>query len=83
MGFPAPNVGGPGTVSVRPTEKIYLCCKRQLGAFMRSANHIYEVNEGRPFLKRRPQQVAITLVMTAFVAIVLLVRPAGLFGRAV
>jgi membrane protein len=43
-----------------------------LGAFMRSANHIYEVNEGRPFLKRRPQQVAITLVMTALVAIVLL-----------
>jgi membrane protein len=43
-----------------------------LGAFMRSANHIYEVNEGRPFLKRRPQQVLITGLMTAFVAVVLL-----------
>jgi membrane protein len=43
-----------------------------LGAFMRSANHIYEVREGRSFWKRRPLQVAITLLLTALVCVLLL-----------
>jgi membrane protein len=33
-----------------------------LGAFMRAANSIYEVEEGRPFWKLRPLQVALTLL---------------------
>jgi membrane protein len=33
-----------------------------LGAFMRAANSIYEVQEGRPFWKLRPLQVALTLL---------------------
>jgi membrane protein len=33
-----------------------------LGAFMRAANQIYEVQEGRPFWKLRPMQVALTLL---------------------
>src|SRR3989440_10431564 len=34
-----------------------------IGAFMRASNVIYETQEGRPFWKRRPLQVLITLVM--------------------
>ena len=41
-----------------------------IGAFMRAANDIYEVREGRPFWKRRPLQVAITLLMVLLVALV-------------
>ena len=41
-----------------------------IGAFMRASNDIYEVQEGRPFWKRRPLQVAITLVMVLLVALV-------------
>jgi membrane protein len=46
------------------------------GAFMRACNAIYEVEEGRPFWKLRPLQVAVTLfvlvlITTASIAIVL------------
>jgi len=34
-----------------------------IGAFMRASNSIYEVEEGRPFWKLRPLQVAMTIVM--------------------
>jgi membrane protein len=34
-----------------------------VGAFMRASNSIYEVEEGRPFWKLRPVQIAITLTM--------------------
>jgi membrane protein len=33
-----------------------------LGAFMRAANSIYEVQEGRPFWKLRPLQIGLTLL---------------------
>jgi membrane protein len=39
-----------------------------VGAFSRASNAIYEVGEGRPFWKLRPQQVAITLVMVVLLA---------------
>ncbi|MBV9212492.1 MAG: YihY/virulence factor BrkB family protein [Actinobacteria bacterium] len=41
-----------------------------IGAFMRASNAIYEVQEGRPFWKRKPMQVAITLVMVLLCALV-------------
>jgi membrane protein len=41
-----------------------------LGAFVRASNSIYEIDEGRPFWKLRPQQVVITLVMVLMLAIV-------------
>ena len=47
-----------------------------LGAFMRASNAIYEVQEGRPFWKLRPLQVALTvmgIVALAFVLIALVV----------
>jgi len=42
-----------------------------VGAFGRAANEIYEVEEGRPFWKLRPLQLAITLVMVVLLALVL------------
>ena len=44
-----------------------------LGAFMRAANSIYEVDEDRPFYKLRPLQLLMTVVMTVIIAFVLLV----------
>ena len=41
-----------------------------IGAFMRAANVIYEVKEGRPFWKLRPLQVLVTIVMVLLLAVV-------------
>jgi membrane protein len=41
-----------------------------LGAFMRAANSIYEVQEGRPFWKLRPLQVGLTLLAVFFMSLV-------------
>lgn len=41
-----------------------------LGAFARASNSIYEVEEGRPFWKLRPQQVGMTILMLTLLAIV-------------
>ena len=38
-----------------------------VGAFMRACNAIYEVEEGRPFWKLRPLQVAVTLVLLVLI----------------
>jgi membrane protein len=43
-----------------------------VGAFMRASNVIYETPEGRPFWKRRPLQLAITLAMVILLAILAL-----------
>src|SRR5918912_1404283 len=43
-----------------------------LGAFMRASNSIYEVEEGRPFWKLRPLQVALTVVGIVALAFVLI-----------
>jgi membrane protein len=41
-----------------------------VGAFMRASNRIYGVQEGRPFWKLRPLQIAVTLAMVLLVALV-------------
>jgi len=41
-----------------------------IGAFMRAANVIYEVKEGRPFWKLRPLQILVTIVMVLLLAVV-------------
>ncbi len=41
-----------------------------VGAFMRASNVIYEVDEGRPFWKLRPLQIAVTLAMVLLAALV-------------
>ena len=43
-----------------------------LGAFMRAANSIYEVREGRPFWKRRPLQVGLTFLGVFLLSLVAL-----------
>jgi membrane protein len=40
-----------------------------LGAFSRASNAIYEVEEGRPFWKMRPQQVGMTIIMITLLAV--------------
>jgi membrane protein len=40
-----------------------------VGAFIRASNVIYETEEGRPFWKLRPLQIAITLVMVVLAAL--------------
>lgn len=42
-----------------------------VGAFMRASNDIYEVEEGRSFLKLRPLQMLVTLVLVVLLAVVL------------
>ncbi len=40
-----------------------------VGAFSRASNVIYEIEEGRPFWKLRPLQLAISLLLILFVAV--------------
>jgi membrane protein len=42
-----------------------------VGAFMRASNVIYEVEEGRSFIKLRPLQVLVTFVLIVMLALVL------------
>ena len=42
-----------------------------VGAFMRASNTIYGVQEGRPFWKLRPLQIAVTLTMVLMLVVVL------------
>ena len=42
-----------------------------VGAFMRAANVIYEVEEGRSIVKLRPLQMLVTLVLVLLLALVL------------
>jgi membrane protein len=43
-----------------------------VGAFIRASNVIYETEEGRPFWKLRPLQIAVTLVMVLMTAMLAL-----------
>jgi membrane protein len=43
-----------------------------VGAFMRASNIIYEVEEGRSFIKLRPLQMLVTLVLILLLALVLM-----------
>jgi len=42
-----------------------------VGAFMRASNAIYEVEEGRSFIKLRPLQMLVTLILILLLALVL------------
>ncbi|MGI9021101.1 MAG: YihY/virulence factor BrkB family protein [Solirubrobacterales bacterium] len=43
-----------------------------VGAFSRASNAIYEIEEGRPFWKLRPQQVALTFLLIVMLAVLAL-----------
>ena len=69
------NKGGAGALLGIGLAGAVWSASGYIGAFMRASNAIYEVQEGRPFWKLRPLQVAVTLVMVLLVALV------GLFGQ--
>lgn len=44
-----------------------------VGAFSRAMNRIYEIDEGRPFWKLKPQQLLVTVITVVLVTIVVLI----------
>lgn len=55
-----------------------------VSAFSRAVNRIYEVEEGRPFWKRKPLQVAVTLLIVCLVLVVAaVVAVSGPVARAI
>ncbi len=44
-----------------------------VGAFSRAMNRIYEIDEGRPFWKLKPQQLLVTVITLVLVAVVALI----------
>ena len=63
------NQGAAGVLFVVGLATALWSASGYVGAFMRASNSIYEVDEGRPFWKLRPVQIAITLVMMILVSI--------------
>jgi membrane protein len=57
------NQGAAGILFVVGLALALWSASSYVGAFMRASNAIYEVEEGRPFWKLRPVQIAVTLVM--------------------
>ena len=64
------NKGGAGALLGAGLVVALWSASGYIGAFTRAVNAIYEVEEGRPFWKRRPLQVVLTLVMVLLVALV-------------
>jgi membrane protein len=89
------NKGGAGVALVVGLVVAVWTASGYVGAFMRASNRIYEVEEGRPFWKRRPLQLLVTLVMVLLLALVgiaivltgplanAVAKPIGLGGAAV
>jgi membrane protein len=65
------NRGSAGVLFVLGLATALWSASGYIGAFIRASNLIYETEEGRPFWKLRPLQLAVTLAMVAMVAIVL------------
>jgi membrane protein len=64
------NKSGAGILLVVGLVAALWSASGYVGAFVRASNSIYEIDEGRPFWKLRPQQLVITLVMVLLLAIV-------------
>jgi membrane protein len=61
---------------IAPPEVLQVLSEPYVGAFGRAMNRIYEIEEGRPFWKLRPMQLAVTVaavVMVAIIAVILVV----------
>ncbi len=55
-----------------------------VGAFGRALNHIYDIGEGRPFIKLRPAQLLITVVILISVIVLLFaITTTGVVARAI
>jgi membrane protein len=66
------NKGGAGTLLGLGLIASLWSASGYIGAFMRASNVIYEVEEGRPFWKKRPLQLLVTLAMVLLLAVVAL-----------
>lgn len=66
------NRGSAGVLFVLGLVVALWSASGYIGAFIRASNEIYEIEEGRPFWKLRPLQLAVTLAMVIMVAAVLL-----------
>jgi membrane protein len=66
------NKGGAGTLLGFGLLAALWSASGYIGAFMRASNVIYEVEEGRPFWKKRPLQLVVTLIMVMLLAVVAL-----------
>ena len=65
------NSGGAGAALIIGIAAALWSASGYIGAFIRAANLIYEVEDDRSFWKLRPLQLVITLVMTVAVAVIL------------
>lgn len=63
------NQGAAGVMFVVGLALALFSASGYIGAFSRASNAIYEVEEGRPVWKLRPQQMGIALVMLALLAV--------------
>ncbi|MEJ7817276.1 MAG: YihY/virulence factor BrkB family protein [Thermoleophilaceae bacterium] len=66
------NRGAAGVLFVVGVVGALNAASSYVGAFIRAANVIYEVEEGRPFWRLRPLQLGVTLIMLMAVALVFL-----------
>jgi membrane protein len=64
------NEGGAGALLGFGLVGALWAASGYIGAFIRASNVIYEVQEGRPFWKLRPLQIAVTIVMVLLLAVV-------------
>jgi membrane protein len=65
------NRGAAGVLLIVGIATALWTASGYVGAFMRASNVIYEVEEGRSFVKLRPLQMLVTLVLILMLAIVL------------
>jgi membrane protein len=65
------NSGAAGILLIVGIASALWTASGYVGAFMRAANRIYEVEEGRSFIKLRPLQMLVTLVLVLLLALVL------------
>jgi membrane protein len=63
------SAGAAGVMAIVGIAAALWSASNYVGAFMRASNAIYEIEEGRPFWKVRPLQLAITLVMVLALAL--------------
>jgi membrane protein len=78
------NKGGAGALLGIGLVGAIWAASGYVGAFMRASNAIYEVEEGRPFWKLRPIQIAVTVAMALGTALVALaVVTTGPLARAI
>jgi membrane protein len=65
------NSGGAGVALIIGVAAALWSASGYIGGFILVANEIWEVDEDRSFIKRRPLQLLITVVMTVSVALIL------------